>query len=100
MVTERPCSSASVEHVVRILRHQIEEEGFAIPIEPSPASTSGYTVNMARLPLRLLGLCLLVVAITVPGCQALFPREGAEAARPITPELIRDGWDRPSGAGN
>jgi len=55
---------------------------------------------MARLPLRLLGLCLLAVAIVVPGCQALFPRDDTEASRPMTPDLIRDGRARPSNPGD
>jgi hypothetical protein len=43
---------------------------------------------MARLFLRLLGLCLLAVAIVVPGCQALFPGDATEVSRP---DLIRNG---------
>jgi hypothetical protein len=27
---------------------------------------------MAKLPLRVLGIALLIVTITVPGCQALY----------------------------
>lgn len=27
---------------------------------------------MAKLPLRVLGIALLTIAISVPGCQALF----------------------------
>jgi len=46
---------------------------------------------MARLFLRLLGLCLLAVAIVVPGCQALFPPDAADASRPLTPDVVRDG---------
>jgi hypothetical protein len=44
---------------------------------------------MARFTLRLLGLGLLAVAIGVPGCQALFPRDAADA--PIAPHVVRDG---------
>ena len=44
---------------------------------------------MARLILRLLGLCVLAVAIGVPGCQALFPRDAADA--PNAPHVVRDG---------
>jgi hypothetical protein len=43
---------------------------------------------MARLMLRLLGLGLLAVAIAVPGCQALFPRD---AATSDAPHIVRDG---------
>lgn len=50
---------------------------------------------MARLFLRLLGLCLLAVAITVPGCQALFSHD-ADVSQPLTPDLIRDGDGDPS----
>jgi hypothetical protein len=48
---------------------------------------------MARLILRLLGLCVLTVAIGVPGCQALFPREPANAARPAATD-VQDGKER------
>jgi hypothetical protein len=44
---------------------------------------------MARLTLRLLGLGLLTVAIGVPGCQALFPRDAADV--PNAPHVVRDG---------
>lgn len=44
---------------------------------------------MARVILRLLGLGLLAVAIGVPGCQALFPREAADV--PGAPHIVRDG---------
>jgi hypothetical protein len=44
---------------------------------------------MARLALRLLGLGLLAVAIGVPGCQALFPRDAADT--PNAPHIVRDG---------
>lgn len=46
---------------------------------------------MARLILRLLGLGVLAVAIVVPGCQALFPGDGADASQPMTPGVVRDG---------
>lgn len=46
---------------------------------------------MARFVLRLLGLCLLTVAIFVPGCQALFPREGPDGMRPGAVDVQRDG---------
>jgi hypothetical protein len=34
---------------------------------------------MSVLPLRLLGLLLLTLAIVIPGCQAVFPLNGATA---------------------
>jgi hypothetical protein len=46
---------------------------------------------MARFILRLLGLCVLAVAIVVPGCQALFPRDQTDAPRPVTADVVRDG---------
>ena len=46
---------------------------------------------MARFVLRLLGLCLLTVAIFVPGCQALFPREVPDAVRPGAADVQRNG---------
>jgi hypothetical protein len=45
---------------------------------------------MAIFPLRFFGLCLLTLAIVIPGCQALFPRDGADAPRPFKPEFVRD----------
>lgn len=49
---------------------------------------------MARLILRFLGLCLLAVAIGVPGCQVLFPRDAADPLHPITADVVRDGQAR------
>ena len=46
---------------------------------------------MARFILRLLGLCVLAVAIVVPGCQALFPRDVADASRSMTLDVVPDG---------
>ncbi|HXH26012.1 MAG TPA: hypothetical protein VNI78_12220 [Vicinamibacterales bacterium] len=43
---------------------------------------------MARLPLRLLGLLLLTLAITIPSCQAVF--SGAVAPQPFEPGFTRD----------
>jgi hypothetical protein len=37
---------------------------------------------MSRLPLRLFGLVLLVLAIGVPSCQAVFPRKAEQAVFP------------------
>ena len=48
---------------------------------------------MARFALRLLGLCLLAVAIVIPGCQALFPREAPDAGRPGVADVQRDGHE-------
>jgi hypothetical protein len=45
---------------------------------------------MFTLPLRLLGLTLLVLAISIPSCQALFPPDGAGAPRPFAPGFQRD----------
>jgi hypothetical protein len=42
-----------------------------------------------RLPLRLLGLTLLTLALTIPSCQAVFPR-GADATQPFTPSFVRE----------
>jgi hypothetical protein len=42
-----------------------------------------------RLPLRLLGLTLLTLALTIPSCQAVFHR-GAEANQPFTPGFVRE----------
>ena len=46
--------------------------------------------SMATLPLRLLGLGLLTLAILIPSCQALFPRDGAGAPQPFTPGFVRE----------
>ena len=46
---------------------------------------------MARFVLRLLGLGLLAVAIVIPGCQALFPRDASDAGRPGAVDVQRDG---------
>jgi hypothetical protein len=45
---------------------------------------------MAVLPLRLLGLFLLTLAIAIPSCQAVFPRDSADAPRPFPPNFVRD----------
>ena len=45
---------------------------------------------MATLSLRLFGLCLLILAILIPSCQAVFPPDAANAARPFTPGFVRD----------
>lgn len=45
---------------------------------------------MAILAKRLFGLILLTLAITIPSCQALFPRDAAEAPRPFNPGFVRD----------
>jgi hypothetical protein len=45
--------------------------------------------NVSRLPLRLLGLSLLILGITIPSCQAVFPR-GADEPRPFTPGFVRE----------
>jgi hypothetical protein len=44
---------------------------------------------MARLALRLFGLCLLTLAIVIPSCQAVFPT-GTDALRPFQPGFVRD----------
>jgi hypothetical protein len=44
---------------------------------------------LARVPLRLLGLFLLIVAITIPSCQALFPLDGPDE-QPFRPGFVRD----------
>lgn len=41
---------------------------------------------MAKLPLRLLGLFLLCVALTVTGCQALFH----STALPELPQMLEE----------
>jgi len=45
---------------------------------------------MATLPLRLLGLCLLTLAIMIPSCQAVFSHNGADAPQPFKPGFVRD----------
>jgi hypothetical protein len=45
---------------------------------------------MATLPLRLLGLGLLTLAILIPSCQAVFPRDGAGAPQPFKPGFVHD----------
>ena len=45
---------------------------------------------MAKLPWRLLGLLLLVLAIGIPSCQALFPRTVADGPRQFQPGFVRD----------
>ena len=42
---------------------------------------------MAYFPLRALGLLVLVLAITVPSCQAVFPRTPTDNA----PEVLSPG---------
>lgn len=44
----------------------------------------------AKVPLRLLGLFFLIVAITIPSCQALFPLDGADQPQPFRPGFVRD----------
>lgn len=44
---------------------------------------------MAIVPLRFFGLCLLTLAIAIPSCQALFPRDAA-TAQPFTPGFVRE----------
>jgi hypothetical protein len=44
---------------------------------------------MAIIPLRLLGLLLLTLAITIPGCQALFPLDSASATKPFQPGFLQ-----------
>ena len=46
--------------------------------------------SIATLPLRLLGLGLLTLAILIPSCQAVFPREGGGAPHPFTPGFVRE----------
>jgi hypothetical protein len=46
--------------------------------------------SMATVPLRLLGLGLLTLAILIPSCQAVFPRDGGGAPRPFTPGFVHD----------
>jgi hypothetical protein len=46
--------------------------------------------STATLPLRVLGLGLLTLAILIPSCQALFPRDGTGAPRPFTPGFVRE----------
>ena len=46
--------------------------------------------SISTLPLRLLGLGLLTLAILIPSCQAVFPRDGAGAPRPFTPGFLQD----------
>jgi hypothetical protein len=48
------------------------------------------TTFMATLSLRLLGLCLLILVIVIPSCQAVFPHGGADAPRPFQPGFVRD----------
>ncbi|HEY6360485.1 MAG TPA: hypothetical protein VIX63_05245 [Vicinamibacterales bacterium] len=45
---------------------------------------------MGTLPLRFFGLCLLTLAILIPSCQAVFPRDAADAPRPFKPGFVRD----------
>jgi hypothetical protein len=45
---------------------------------------------MATLSLRFFGLCLLILAILIPSCQAVFPPDAANAARPFMPGFVRD----------
>lgn len=44
---------------------------------------------MTRVPLRVFGLLLLALAISIPSCQALFPRD-AESTREFAPSFIRE----------
>ena len=45
---------------------------------------------MAILPLRFLGLCLLILTIVIPSCQAVFPHDPADAPRPFQPGFVRE----------
>jgi hypothetical protein len=45
---------------------------------------------MAVLLLRLLGLLLLTLAITIPSWQALFPPNPGDAPQPFRPGFVRD----------
>ena len=45
---------------------------------------------MSTLAVRLLGLLLLMLAIAIPSCQALFPRNAADAPQPFKPGFVRD----------
>jgi hypothetical protein len=58
--------------------------------EKTEAFRIGAATLMATFPLRLFGLCLLTLAIVIPGCQVVFPRDGADALRPFKPEFVRD----------
>jgi hypothetical protein len=46
--------------------------------------------SLATLPLRLIGLGLLTLAILIPSCQAVFPRDGRGAPQPFTPGFVRE----------
>jgi len=50
--------------------------------------TLPYTRIMGVVAKRLFGLVLLVLAIGIPSCQAVFPRRAAEAPRPVAHELL------------
>jgi hypothetical protein len=41
--------------------------------------------KVSRLPMRVLGLLLLTMAITVSSCQALFPRSRGDQPRQFNP---------------
>ena len=60
--------------------------GGTVPTAPRKARRDS---PVARLPLRLLGLFLLIVAITIPSCQALFPLDGPDE-QPFRPGFVRD----------
>ena len=38
---------------------------------------------------RVLGVCLLALAVVIPSCQAVFPL-GAVESRPFEPGFVRD----------
>jgi hypothetical protein len=42
------------------------------------------------MAMRLLGLLLLTLALAIPSCQAVFPRDAADAPAPFDPGFIRD----------
>jgi hypothetical protein len=42
------------------------------------------------MPMRLLGLLLLALAIVTPSCQAVFPRDSANASQPFRPGFVRE----------
>jgi hypothetical protein len=44
---------------------------------------------MVRVPLRLLGLFLLVLAISIPSCQALFLTEAMTEPHGFDPGFVR-----------
>jgi hypothetical protein len=53
----------------------------------TPERQSGH--GLAKVPLRLLGLFLLIVAITIPSCQAVFTLDGPDE-QPFRPGFVTD----------